>query len=558
MILQTANPSTKSFQLRNRAKRWLIFVTLAIVVILAMTVHRWYSATSLKEAYLPSLESHAANNPTDGALLTVLSARYVEAKDYPDAEITLRKAVAAGATDGPVWLTWAACKAAQGQPSKAGAILKLGLNYRQAESDIRAALNRCRTIGQTASPAVLAQTLCPSGVTPLEAKYMAGSPLDPLFDWWGKRHPASSGYETRKKWSKSEPDNIAVQVLWVDALLTNRRFADAEAVALRIVSYAPQSAESHLALADVLYKGGATIKAGLQYKQCLTLRPHWLPAELGLGNVALDKRLILLAVNTFQQATSQYPNSTDAWIGLGRAYLNQRLSLDRSLDAFKTAVHLSPNRTDFFDYYSDALIANYLPDLAEAVLNSRLRADSSDARAHYLLGLSYLNNRPSPQRESMAESEFRKSLMLQPNVPGVEVHLAQILLDQNSAAEASELLRSSVEYEPRSYLAYSLLARADTLLGHTSEAKDEEKQSEMLSRYSQDVSTLEGFEERDPVNISYHKKLAILYTSGGENDKAYRESRIAFLLQSHSKEAMIGLKTLNAGTGSYEGVLRRQ
>lgn len=558
MILQTSNPGTKSFRLKGRPLWWLVLVLLTLLGTVTTVTRRWYFETCLDQAYLPGLEDSVASNPNDDAYLTALAARYVEAKDYPDAESTLRKAVAAGAQDSSVWLTWAACEAAQGQPYRAGAILKLGLKYPGAAADIHAALERCQTIGSSPAPEVLAQTLCPLGVKPLETKYMTGSPLDGLVDWWSRRHPNTSGYETRRKWSEHEPSNISVQVLWIDALIRNRRLPDAEAVGERIVSIAPQSPDAHLALADVLYGGGATIKAGLQYKQCLALRPTWLPAELGLGNVALDKRLILLAVQTFQQATSQNPDSTDAWVGLGRAYLNQRLSLDRSLDAFRTAVRLSPNRSDFYDYYSDSLVANYLSDEAEQVLHTRLHADPSDARAHYLMALSLLNNRPSPAREVTAESELRTSLRLQPDVPAVEVHLAQVLLDRNAASEASGLLRSSIQDEPRSYLAYSLLARADALLGRTKLAAAEEKQSDVLSRYAQEVSTLEGFELRDPVNISYHKKLAVLYASGGEPDKASREARMAYALQFHSKEATVEVKILNTVIGSYEGVSRRQ
>ena len=520
-------------------------------VIGAFALASAWTRTARREAYLPDLEAQARRSPHDPALLALLGGRLAEAREYDAAERTLQKAVGDGAQDAPVWLTWAACDAALGRPVKAGAVLRLGQRQRAAAPAIRAALERCRPLGAAPSPAALAQAICPDAAEPLVGAYASGSLLNPLAEIWGRRHPAQSGFETRRRWARERPGDVGVQVLWVDALARNRRPAEAEQAAQGAIQEAPGDAEAHRALADVLFQGGAFVKAGLEYKECLRLRPDWLPAEIGLGRVAVEKKLIPLAVQMFERATKQDPNSTDAWIGLGRAYLNQRLRADKSLTAFQTAARLSPNRTDYFPYYSDTLVSTYHPDQAEALLRRRLRDTDADARSHYLLALILLNNSPTPARQAEAEAHLRDSLRLEPDAPSVKVRLAQVLLDQSQYQAAEGLLVSSLRDDRYSPLAMSLLARACLGLGQTERAKVAQENSARLSAYTQAIAELQAKEDANPLDPSLHERLASLYGGGGQQEQADREAQMAYLLRTHKKAASKGLTDLNAATGAY-------
>ena len=533
------------------ARALLLFLICLCAVIGAFALASAWTRTARREAYLPDLEAQARRSPHDPALLALLGGRLAEAREYDAAERTLQKAVGDGAQDAPVWLTWAACDAALGRPVKAGAVLRLGQRQRAAAPAIQAALERCRPLGTSPSPAALAQAICPDAAEPLVGAYASGSLLNPLAEVWGRRHPAQSGFETRRRWARERPGDVGVQVLWVDALARNRRPAEAEQVARGAVQAAPGDSEAHRALADVLFQGGALVKAGLEYKECLRLRPHWLPAEIGLGRVAVEKKLIPLAVQMFERATKQDPNSTDAWVGLGQAYLNQRLRADKSLTAFQTAARLSPNRTDYFPYYSDTLVSTYHPDQAEALLRRRLRDTDADARSHYLLALILLNNSPTPARQAEAEAHLRDSLRLEPDAPSVKVRLAQVLLDQSQYQEAEGLLASSLRDDRYSPLAMSLLARACLGLGQTERAKAAQENSARLSAYTQAIAELQAKEDANPLDPSLHERLASLYGGGGQQEQADREAQMAYLLRTHKKAASKGLTDLNAATGAY-------
>ena len=516
-----------------------------------------WTQTARREAYLPDLEAQARHSPHDASLLALLGGRLAEADEYAAADKMLEKAAGAGAQDAPVWLTWAACDAALGQPLRAGAVLRLGGRNPEAAPAIRASLDRCRPLGATPTPAALAQAICPDEARPLLAVYAGGSFLDPLVEGWGRRHPAQSGFATRQRWARERPGDVAVQVLWADALARNRRPAEAEQVVRRVVQAAPGDADAHQALADILFQRGAAVKAGLEYKECLRLRPDWLPAEIGLGQVAVEKKLIPLAVQMFERATKQAPASTDAWIGLGRAYLNQRLRYDKSLTAFQTAERLSPARTDYFPYYSDTLVSTYHPDQAEALLRRRLLDADTDARSHYLLALILLNNGPTPPRQAEAEAHLRASLRLEPGGTSAKVRLAQVLLDRSQYQEAERLLVSSLRDDPFSSLATALLARADLGLGRTEEAKRAQEQSARLSAYTQEIAELQAKEDAYPLDPSLHERLASLYHDGGQQEQADREAQMAYLLRTHKAAASRGLTDLNSATGAYAPVPSR-
>lgn len=520
----------------------------------ALALASTWTQTTRREAYLPELESQARRTPHDAALLALLGGRLAEADEYAAADQILEKAAGAGAQDAPVWLTWAACDAALRQPRKAGAVLRLGKHNPEAAPAIQAALDRCRPLGINPSPAALAQAICPDEARPLMKVYASGSFLNPLAEWWGRRHPAQSGFATRQRWAREKSDDVAVQLLWVDALARNRRLSEAEQTARRVAQAAPENAEAHRALGDVLFQNGAVVKAGLQYKECLRLRPGWLPAEIGLGRVAVEKKLIPLAVGMFERAAKQDPTSADAWIGLGRAYLNQRLRYDKSLTAFQTAARLAPDRTDYFPYYSDTLVATYHPDQAEALLRRRLLDAGTDARSHYLLALILLNNSLTPARQAEAEAELRASLRLEPGATSAKVRLAQVLLDRSQYQESERLLVSSLQDDPYSSLATALLARTYLGMGQLEKAKGIQERSLRLSAYTQEVAELQAKEDAYPLDPSLHLHLASIYRSGGQEEQAEREAQMAYLLHTHKEIALKGLTDLNSATGAYAPV----
>lgn len=545
----TPNTSGASGRKGRHPRR--IFFFLAFLLAVAFTVHHLSCAwreTVLREADLPQLEAMAQRDAYNGRLHALLGARLAEAREFAAAATALEKAVALGEQDEAVYLTWAAAAAAAGDPVKARAVLRLGMRHPHLEPRLRVAFERSLVLGPAPAPDALANSICPQGTALLIASRTKGSFLNGLMEWWGRRHPEKSGFATRERWAREQPRNVKVQQLWAEALVRHRRWTEAEQVARRVVKLNPKSPAAHRLLGDVLLREGATGKAGLAYMAALRLRRDWLPALIGLGNVAVEKKLLTMGVEVFERAVRQDAKSVDAWIGLGRAYDNQRINLSKSLEAFQTAARLAPHRTDFFPYYSDALRVNFRFAESEKVLRRRLADAPNDAMSHFLLATLLLEYKPSPERTKEAEKLLRASLRLEPQVPAVEAKLGDLLLRRGKAADAVPLLQSALEGDPYNVVAMTALVRAYRRLGRAKEAQEAQQKLDWLSQYTQKVAFLEDQAKRQPLNAEVHQQLAKLFDSGGEPEKAQREYEMAHMLRTRPQDAMRGIETLEEAT----------
>lgn len=539
---------------RNRklgglSRRSRAVLLLAVTAGAAMfSLSRAWKETERREAYLPQLEGEAKRHPYDGRLQALLGGRLAEAKEYDHASDALMRAAANGESAPAVWLTWAACEAASGQRVQAGSVLRLGIRDPQIAPALQAALERCSVLPADVSASTLAESISPGGAGVLVDAYTQGSYLNGFFAGYARRHPYSSGCTTRQQWALQQHEDPTVQRLWAEALMENRRWPEALNTAQKAVGLAPSSPEAHLTVANIYARQGAQGRAGVEYMASLRLRKDWLPALAGLGHVAVEKRLIPIAVDVFERAVKQAPQSPDIWIGLGSAYYNQRLKLDKALEAFQMAARLAPHRTDFYADYSNALRNNYRDEQAEALLRRRLTAEPADARCHYLLALLLLDHKPTPERRQEAGGELETSLRLQPHVAAAETRLGRLRLQQGRPLDAIALLTGASEDDPYSALPLYSLARAYAQVGKHQESQHALAKAETVEKYSERVTFLEDRVQRQPENLDAHRELTTLFAQGGERDKAQREADMVHVLETHHPEAVKGLNDLNAAT----------
>lgn len=543
----TSEPVSETTQMPARSRRilgGLLLVPILSVLAAWFPVSRAWHDTRLRESTLPQLEEMVAQTPFDGPTQTLLAIRLAEAKAFRPADAVFERAVGLGESDPQVWLTWAATAAAAGDRMRASAILRIGMQDAARAPKLRSAIEAANALGPTASPQQLAEALCPGGTGPLAERYTAGSFLNGFAAWRGTRNKAESGFATREQMARANPRDAEWQRLWGEALTRNRRLPEAEKALKTALELAPDSPEAHLAMGNLLALGGEMGRAGIEYSTSLRLKPNWSPALQGLGNVAVAKNLIPIGVQVFERLVKQEPKSPDAWIGMGRAYYNQRLHLDKSLAAFQKAERLAPDRTDFYPDYSNALRNNFKLDEAEVILRKRLAVAPEDARAHYLLALLLIDNRASPSRESDAEKALRLSLQYAPEAYATWERLGRLLLERGSPREAIRAVHSALRFDRFNVPALLTLERAYRKLGRTKEAAAIQAQGAELARYKQRAAFLEDQVNREPSNRKTHLELAKLYAARGETEKAKLHSDMAYLLKEHPEKASKGIKAL--------------
>ena len=518
----------------------------------SLLIDNWQRAI-YREAYLPQLEVAAKAHPADGYLLTLLGIRHAEAAEFRPAAQALEAAAGADNRASSLWLTWAACEAADNQPQKAKQVLQYGINSKRCDppTPAREALARLQgLIAQrgSVSGSAAAQAISPGGPSKAMADFAHAGIFGAVLDWQYRRDPNHSGFDFRRREAVANPQNPLAQLRWIEALHKNRRLHDAQKAGKAALAAFPKSPQIITAYADVLYDGGAPATAGVEYRHAVNLAPDYPPAVLGLGKVAVDKQLYQIAVNSYEKATRLVPQDPEAWIGLGRAHYLATRRYDKSLAAFEMAGRLAPNRTDFFPYWSDALIANYRVPEAETLLLRRLAAVPDDARTHFLLGKLLYDSRETPERLASAEKHLRRSLQIQPNVPVVKVALAKLLLekkDRDAVAEAGTLLGEALDDNPRDDVAMRLLATAYRKIGKKDKAEEIQRLAVKLAEYGGKVLTLEDRERQNVGDLQVHKDLAALYESGGEPDKARRQGEMVYMLTHHREAAEAGLSRLS-------------
>jgi tetratricopeptide (TPR) repeat protein len=543
---------------KRRARRTafpLLGLFLALGTLLAVRLSGDWHETQLREAYLPQLEAMARRAPSDGPLLALLGGRLAEAGEYPVAVETFRRALVAGDQDDEVWLMMAAARAAGGDVRYAKADFALALRAHPQSPALQVAQIRIRVLGRRPAPDALARALCPDGPSPLVASLTRGSRLNGLSEWWGRRHPEASGFATREDWARQHPEDAEAQRLWGQALLTNRRLPEATAALKRAVALAPGSADTNLALADLLERAGVPSEAVVGYVSCLKLRPDWLPALLGMGRATSDAGMTKYALQAYQRATEIAPGSADAWVGFGRAGATLWTHHAQSLAAFQAAARLAPDRTDFYTDYASALVEDGRLNAggtdrvtaATALLRRRIAVAPDDARAHYLLGSVILNGPASPTMDADAEAETHRALALAPNQPQAEVQLAKMLLNRGDAHGAISLLTQVLPFDPGNAPAMTLLAQAYGRDGQSGLADKTLAQARQLADMKDRIQKLQDKEETHLMDAALHAQLAALYRQTGRPDKADAEQNVARLIRTNPQQAaaqMSAVKTL--------------
>ena len=497
---------------------WLLAVVTLVVVSGVVILRPAWRATQLREAANAQLIVALKADVHNSQLWTLLGARLAQAGLYPQASWSLHNALENGSKDPLCWTAEATTLALAGRLEQARQVLQQGAQI--GIPGLNETWERVRPLPPATPPAALAAAISPDAITPLLNSATAGSFLNGIVSWWGRRHPESSGVATREEWAREEPNNSEAQRWWGEALYHNQALAQAIQVLSYAVTLAPDSSPARMVLAQSLAKAGQPDKAIEQYQICLKQHADDLPALLGLAEIQLQQGQEVPAAYGYERATRLDPQSVDAWIGLGRADLKWSARGQDALAAFVKATQLAPERTDFYADYAEALRARYQLDEAEGVLRHRLQAAPDDARAHYLLGYLLSRNRPDAKRQQEAEAELRLALKYAPGQPQAQLELAQLLLRHGKPEAALILLRQVSAQNSLDLTVARLLVEALRQMGKANEARAASERADKLTRIVEQLQVMSHLATGTPGNAENYRQLAKLYAAVGQTAKA--------------------------------------
>jgi tetratricopeptide (TPR) repeat protein len=167
-----------------------------------------------------------------------------------------------------------------------------------------------------------------------------------------------------------------------------RRYDDARRAFALQFGFAPESAEAYLASARLFLRREFADQAAIFAQKALALNPALPQAHLLLGEVALAKADLPLAVKELEAERKLNPLDGPMYDRLGDAYVRSGQYED-ARQALNKAVLLEPNATGPYILLGEALIKMGDPIQALHYLNGAATMDPGNYVTHTILGQAY-------------------------------------------------------------------------------------------------------------------------------------------------------------------------
>lgn len=250
------------------------------------------------------------------------------------------------------------------------------------------------------------------------------------------------------------------------AHLSAMRFAEAEAVARRIVAARPDQRLGWKALGVAVASQQRFDEAVPYFETSLMLLPSDADAHNGLGNALQACNRLHDAESCFRRALALKADYPEAHYNLG----NCLQALGRSSEAkgcYHRALELRP---DFCQAYNNLGIAFQALDCrseAESSYRSAVELDPAFREAHYNLA----NVLQDLGRLSEAETGYRRAIALKPDYLEAHINLGNALRNLGQSSQAEAVYRHALELNPDFPVGHNNLGATLKDLGRFDEAE---------------------------------------------------------------------------------------
>jgi len=224
-------------------------------------------------------------------------------------------------------------------------------------------------------------------------------------------------------------------------------------------------------------------------RAALRMRPHYGPAEYGLGQIVSTQKNYQEAVALFSQALHDDPSLVDAYLFRGIAFLNLQKP-DQALSSLERFYRLRPSDPEVRYYLAGAY--NALGDYSKAAecYSAQLQLTPERTELWYFLGEclldiprqmktdllggprgKYVSWMLDAQEQTakgdftVAEGDFRESIRADPANPAAYVELGNLLLREGKHREATGQFQEALQHAPQNCRALEGLGDVELALG---------------------------------------------------------------------------------------------
>lgn len=259
--------------------------------------------------------------------------------------------------------------------------------------------------------------------------------------------------------SNLEPTSLTVlQQLAELYLKTNpSRFADAERIANRAVTFNKTEPAAYVTLGLVLASEQKWDQARAQFEQAYTLDPKNISPLIQEAQTWVAQNTLPSALSTIQRAIAADPSNVQALVFRAQLYQRQN-NTAASAQAFDDAIAAATN-----NYLKAGIIVQKAlmyasakqPAQAQAIFDAAIRQYPTISTLHTAYGEYWLANR----QNSRAQSEFLQAVKVDKTDTSALLDLAQMKMAVNQPASAAGYLKQLADVAP-SPQSFALLGQA--------------------------------------------------------------------------------------------------
>ena len=340
-----------------------------------------------------------------------------------------------------------------------------------------------------------------------------------------------------------------------------KKNAEAHRVLEAVLAREPKNAEALITLGKLHLSENNTINALTTLKTAVQANPRSIEAHLALAQTLVLRGSVAEGTTAFNDALKIDGTSTEARMGLARLQINNNTPADavplvlkiveeqpRNLEARLLLLHGLiavgdlPQATNQLNVLLQQAPGSATVQTAAGML-ATIKRDSEGARRAYALALSadpksyqalagLLNSEMQGKKFGSAKALIEKQLAAMPNDPNVLLMAAQTYSAMGDAFETEQALKKTVEVDPQSLQAYSMLGRMYYQQGRLDLARRE----------------LETFVTRAPKSVPANTMLGTILELQGKKDEAKLRYNQALQTDPRAAVAANNLAWINANT----------
>jgi tetratricopeptide (TPR) repeat protein len=303
-------------------------------------------------------------------------------------------------------------------------------------------------------------------------------------------------------WSRLNHPPVADSVVLAELLISKNDETDAIQVLGSAEMQDPHQFDIHFLLGELYVKTGAPQRASQEYEASLAIRSDCTRCLLELGRLADAIGQVPQARDLLLRAQTLSPNEVDVLTALGKVSLEMDLQ-DEAVRSLSTAARLRPDSDSTQYLLASAYTSNKKYGDSLAILTRLAARHSGDSLFPYSIGAVLYLSGDYPR----AETQLRKSLVLNPKGIGALYYMGLTLRKQERFPEAEKILHQLLAEAPQHPA--GLTALGELLLTQ--------------GRYEMAKAVLEQAVELDPTSAKAHYVLGRTLAKLGMQDASKQE-----------------------------------